>query len=179
MILVTGANGKAANEVVRGLSANGTPVRALVRSLANAKSIEGPGVEIVQGDLAQIETLPRILEGVDAVFLATGLAPDMAELHRNLIEAATRSDVRHIVRLSVLPAAIDAPIRGPRLHGSGSGSGTIGRAERLEQAPIGFEFVLDIKPSISRAVTTAGVKVNPGGDAVAKISGTVAKPKIR
>ncbi len=62
---------------------------------------------------------------------------------------------------------------------SGSGSGTIGRAERLEQAPIGFEFVLDIKPSISRAVTAAGVKVNPGGDAVAKISGTVAKPKIR
>jgi uncharacterized protein YbjT (DUF2867 family) len=117
MILVTGANGKAASEVVRGLSANGMPVRALVRSLANAKSIEGPGVEIVQGDLAQVETLPRILEGVDAVFLATGLAPDMAELHRNLIEAATRGDVRHIVRLSVLPAAIDAPIRGPRLHG--------------------------------------------------------------
>ena len=117
MILVTGANGKAATEVVRGLSQSGTPVRALVRSLANAKSLEGPGVEIVQGDLAQVETLPRILEGVDAVFLATGLAPDMAELHRNLIEAATRSDVRHIVRLSVLPAAIDAPIRGPRLHG--------------------------------------------------------------
>ena len=117
MILVTGANGKAASEVVRGLSESGTPVRALVRSPANAKSVVGPGIEIVQGDLAQVETLPGILEGVDAVFLATGLAPDMAELHGNLIEAATRSDVRHIVRLSVLPAAIDAPIRGPRLHG--------------------------------------------------------------
>ncbi len=62
---------------------------------------------------------------------------------------------------------------------SGSGSGKIGRAERLEQAPIGFEFQLDIKPGLSRAVSDAGVKVNPGGDAVAKISGTVAKPKIR
>ncbi len=118
MILVTGANGKAASEVVRGLSQGGTPVRALVRSLANAKSLEGPGVEIVQGELAAVETLPGILEGVNAVFLATGLAPDMAELHRNLIEAATRSDVRHIVRLSVLPAAVDAPIRGPQLHGA-------------------------------------------------------------
>ena len=62
---------------------------------------------------------------------------------------------------------------------SGSGSGKIGRAERLDQAPIGFEFQLDIKPSLSLAVSAAGVKVNPGGDAVAKISGTVAKPKIR
>ncbi|MFB3117520.1 MAG: type II secretion system protein GspN [Myxococcota bacterium] len=62
---------------------------------------------------------------------------------------------------------------------SGSGSGTIGRAERLEQAPITFEFQLDIKPSLSRAVSAAGVKVNPGGDAVGRISGTVAKPKIR
>ncbi len=62
---------------------------------------------------------------------------------------------------------------------SGSGSGKIGRAEPLEQAPIGFEFTLDVKPSISRAVSAAGVKVNPGGDALIKISGTVAKPKIR
>ena len=117
MILVTGANGKAASEVVRGFSQRGRPVRALVRSLANAKAIEGPGIEIVQGDLAQAETLPGLLEGVDAVFLATGLAPDLADLHRNLIEAATGSDVGHVVRLSVLPAATDAPIRGPRLHG--------------------------------------------------------------
>ena len=115
--MVTGANGKAASEVVRGLSQRGRPVRALVRSLANAKAIEGPGIEIVQGDLAQAETLPGLLEGVDAVFLATGLAPDLADLHRNLIEAATGSDVGHVVRLSVLPAATDAPIRGPRLHG--------------------------------------------------------------
>lgn len=53
MILVTGANGKAASEVVRGLSQSGTPIRAMVRSLATAESIEGPGIEIVQGDLAQ------------------------------------------------------------------------------------------------------------------------------
>jgi type II secretion system protein N len=62
---------------------------------------------------------------------------------------------------------------------SGSGSGKIGRAERLEQAPIGFEFALDIKPTISRMVSAGGLKVNPGGDALAKISGTVGKPKIR
>jgi type II secretion system protein N len=61
---------------------------------------------------------------------------------------------------------------------SGSGSGKIGRAEQLEQAPIGFEFQLEIKPELARAVQ-GGVKINPGGDALAKISGTVAEPKIR
>jgi type II secretion system protein N len=62
---------------------------------------------------------------------------------------------------------------------SGSGSGKIGHAERLEQAPIGFEFALDVKPTMSRAVSAGGVKISPGGKAIAKISGTVAKPKIR
>ena len=62
---------------------------------------------------------------------------------------------------------------------SGSGSGKIGRAEQLEQAPIGFEFKLDIKPELARAVGGGGVKINPRGDALARISGTVAEPKIR
>ena len=62
---------------------------------------------------------------------------------------------------------------------SGSGSGKIGRAEPLEQAPIGFEFQLDIKPELSRSVRSGGAKVKPGGSALVKISGTVAEPKIR
>jgi type II secretion system protein N len=61
----------------------------------------------------------------------------------------------------------------------GSGSGKIGRAARLDQAPIAFEFDFVVQPELARAVAAGGVQVNPGGDAVAKISGTVAKPKIR
>jgi type II secretion system protein N len=72
---------------------------------------------------------------------------------------------------------ISLSLEGPDV--SGTGSGKIGRAERLEQAPIGFEFSLDVKPTISRSVSAGGLRVNPGGDALAKISGTVAKPKIR
>jgi type II secretion system protein N len=62
---------------------------------------------------------------------------------------------------------------------SGSGSGKIGRAQRLEQAPIGFEFKLDIKPELARALRGDAVKINPKGNALAKISGTVGEPKIR
>ncbi len=61
----------------------------------------------------------------------------------------------------------------------GTGSGKIGRAARLDQAPIGFEFDFVVQPEPARAVTAAGVYVQPGGEASAKISGTVARPKIR
>ena len=61
---------------------------------------------------------------------------------------------------------------------SGSGSGKIGLAKTLEQAPIGFEFELELKPEVTRSLKRR-VKINPGGDARAIISGTVAKPKIR
>jgi type II secretion system protein N len=62
---------------------------------------------------------------------------------------------------------------------SGSGSGKIGRAEPLEQAPIGFEFQLDIKPELVRSVRGGGAKIKPDGSALVKISGTVAEPKVR
>ncbi|MCH8084552.1 MAG: type II secretion system protein GspN [Myxococcales bacterium] len=62
---------------------------------------------------------------------------------------------------------------------SGSGSGTIGLAESLEQAPIGFEFQIVAKDEARRAMQAGGLKLKSGGEGLAKISGTVAKPKIR
>ena len=51
MILVTGATGTNGSEVVRQLCAAGAPVRALVRDLKKARTLERPGVELVIGDL--------------------------------------------------------------------------------------------------------------------------------
>ncbi len=62
---------------------------------------------------------------------------------------------------------------------SGSGSGKIGRAERIEQAPIGFEFELNVKPALSGAVRSAGLQVDAEGAATARVSGTVSRPKVR
>lgn len=62
---------------------------------------------------------------------------------------------------------------------SGTGSGKIGSADRLDQAPIGFEFEFTVKSELSRPLRAAGAKLQRSGEGVAKISGTVAKPKIR
>jgi uncharacterized protein YbjT (DUF2867 family) len=58
VILVTGANGLTGGELMRRLSAQGVPVRALVRSAARALGLSTlPCVEVVTGDMARPETL--------------------------------------------------------------------------------------------------------------------------
>jgi uncharacterized protein YbjT (DUF2867 family) len=101
VILVTGATGKVGQEVVRQLSAAGSPVRALVRDPARASHIRLPGVEIVVGDLGLPETLAPALAEVDRVFLCSAVDLDQVRLQGNLIDAAKRSGARRIVKVSV------------------------------------------------------------------------------
>lgn len=101
MILVTGATGKVGQEVVRQLSAAGSPVRALVRDPARASHIRLPDVEIAVGDLARPETLAPALAGIDRVFLCSSVDPDQVNLQGNLIDAAKRSGAQRIVKVSV------------------------------------------------------------------------------
>src|SRR5262245_58926250 len=66
-VLVTGATGQIGGQVVDQLSAAGWPVRALTRNPETA-NLPG-GVEVVRGDLTDVDTLGPALAGVDAVFL--------------------------------------------------------------------------------------------------------------
>lgn len=68
MILITGATGNNGVELVKKLSANGTKVRAFVRSRAQARMIDLPGVELAEGDFAQPKTFEPALK-VDRLFL--------------------------------------------------------------------------------------------------------------
>jgi uncharacterized protein YbjT (DUF2867 family) len=69
MILVTGATGNVGLEVVNALALSGEPVRALSRGKRGSFA---PGVELVDGDLNEPESLTAALTGVDAVFLLPG-----------------------------------------------------------------------------------------------------------
>src|SRR5215207_8297592 len=71
-ILVTGATGQIGSEVLTQLRATECRIRALTRN-PGAASVPRD-VEVVQGDLADPDTLDPCLEGVDAVFLVW-LAP--------------------------------------------------------------------------------------------------------
>lgn len=117
MILVTGANGKIGRELVRILAPRAAPVRAMVRSRARACGVEGLGVPLVVGDFEKPASLPPVLAGVERLFLVSSTSPQVAELHGAAIEAAKAAGVHHVVRVSSLGAAPDAPTAMQRWHG--------------------------------------------------------------
>ena len=117
MILVTGATGRTSGEVLKALLAMGEQVRALVRDPQTAGAIQGPGVELVVGDLEKPETWDAASQGVEKVFLLSPEGPQMAELHGKFADAAKRAGVRHLVRMSMLVSNPDSPLVIAKWHG--------------------------------------------------------------
>jgi uncharacterized protein YbjT (DUF2867 family) len=103
MILVTGGTGMVGGDMVRILSRQGVPARALTRNPQKAPNL--PGITWVTGDLAKPETLPAAFDGADMLFLVSSIGEDTVELQHNGIEAARNSGLRHIVKLSAFGAS--------------------------------------------------------------------------
>jgi dihydroflavonol-4-reductase len=66
--LVTGANGFLGSAVVRALLADGSAVRALVRSGSDRRNLDGLDVEVAAGDLTDRDSLRRAAAGCRLVF---------------------------------------------------------------------------------------------------------------
>ena len=99
MILVTGATGTIGRELVPRLLEAGEQVRVFVR---DKEKVGEKRVEIAVGDLRQPAALEQALRGVDRVFL---VVLDMgAQQDKNVVEAAARVGVKHVVKLSTLNA---------------------------------------------------------------------------
>src|SRR4029453_5646707 len=108
MILVTGATGTTGRYVVQELLAAGARVRALVRKADRASFPDG--VEIATGDLADPGTLASALDGVERLYLLAPFEPRLVELERNVLDAARRAGVRHVVTHSGLWAPPQGPL---------------------------------------------------------------------
>jgi len=115
MIVVFGASGQTGGEVTRQVAAQGVPTRALVHNGEKARMLSGLNVEIAQADLARPKTLEAALRGAQKVyFVVTGSA---LQLSQNVYDAARRSGIRHIVRLSgSFMVGLDAPVQLDRWH---------------------------------------------------------------
>lgn len=112
-ILITGANGNVSGTVLSVLRSLGShDVRALVRDPAKAPA----GVPYVVGDLDEPGSLTAAFAGVDVLWLLTRMGPQAPHQSTNAVWAAKRAGVKHIVRMSAIGAAYDAPTRNGRLH---------------------------------------------------------------
>jgi uncharacterized protein YbjT (DUF2867 family) len=102
LIGVIGATGKQGGAVVDALLEQGLAVRALVRDRvsAPAQALDGRGVEIVTGDLADAASIESFLSGVDGVFAMSTPAdgPDIEVTAGTAIaDAAAKVGVAHTV----------------------------------------------------------------------------------
>jgi uncharacterized protein YbjT (DUF2867 family) len=116
-VLVTGATGTVSTALLGALeSSPRLRIRTLVRDTAKAEALRERGLEVVAGDLEEPFTLAEAFDGVDVLWLLTPASTLESSMASNAIWSARRARVGHIVRMSAIKAAYDAPCRNARLH---------------------------------------------------------------
>ena len=116
MLLVTGATGTTGMEVLRALKARGVEARGLVRDETKAHHLRDLGFEPTTGDLGDPRTLGPALEGVEKAYLVSPIGPMQSEFEQAFLETAKEAGIKHIVKLSVIGASPEAPLRFARTH---------------------------------------------------------------
>ncbi len=102
LILVTGGTGGLGHRVVPRLRSAGRNVRVLSRRPHHS----GDGIEYVTGDLTKGEGVAAAVEGAEIVLhcAATGRIKDDTAQAQNLVRAAERTGVTHVLNISVVGA---------------------------------------------------------------------------
>ncbi|MBN2174109.1 MAG: SDR family oxidoreductase [Bacteroidales bacterium] len=116
-ILIIGATGTIGSSLVRYLHERKADFTAMVRSVEQAKALNKRGMKTVLGDLEDIQSLQKALEGMDKVFLLSKTSPDSPRLQSNMVKAASDTDIKHIVKIAARGSAIDADFNIGRWHG--------------------------------------------------------------
>ncbi len=116
MILVAGATSQPGRRLIPLLVERDYKVCALTRDACKLESVRSSGIEVVEGDLRQPDTLLRACEGADAVVssvtaIGENLIKEVDEAGQcALMETARRSGVKRFVLISVCGAARNHPV---------------------------------------------------------------------
>jgi uncharacterized protein YbjT (DUF2867 family) len=106
MILVAGASSKPGQKLIPMLVDKGYQVRALTRNPQQLDFAHFPGVEVIEGDIRQPDTLLRACEGAEAVVSSVTAVVNVGDnnVHtvddagnRLLVETAKKSGVKRFV----------------------------------------------------------------------------------
>lgn len=100
-VLVTGASGFLGRRIVEMLVMRGYPVRALVRHTSKLDGLQLPGVEIVQGDIADTASLKPVFAGLAYVIHAAADNSGTEEGVRRVTIGGTRNVLDLCVEMQV------------------------------------------------------------------------------
>ncbi len=116
MILIAGASSKPGQRLIPMLVQKGYRVRALTRTPQKLEFANSLGVDVVEGDMRQPDTLLRACEGAEAVVsTVTAIGENLlcevdGEGNQLLMEIAQRSGVKRFVHVSAYGAARNHPV---------------------------------------------------------------------
>ena len=96
-VLVTGATGNVGSNVVDQLVKRGADVRALVRDPAKASF--PAGVDVVRGDLLDVDSLRDAMKGVSTLFLLNAVVADEFTQALIALNVAREAGIDRIVYL--------------------------------------------------------------------------------
>ncbi|WID99289.1 NmrA/HSCARG family protein [Bosea vestrisii] len=158
-ILVTGATGNVGRNVVEQLVKRGTDVRALVRDPAKAKF--PAGVNVVQGDLLDVDSLRSAMSGVSTLFLLNGVVADEYTQALIALNIAREARIERIVYLSVIHS--DVYVNVPHFAGK-FGVERMIEGMGLNATVLRPAYYMDNEITIKDVVTGYGIYPMPIGD---------------
>ncbi|MDT8262353.1 NmrA/HSCARG family protein [Roseomonas sp. DSM 102946] len=158
-ILVTGATGNVGRNVVEHLVNRGAHVRALVRDPSKASF--PASVEVVQGDLLDVDSLRTAFSGVSTLFLLNGVVADEYTQALVAVAVAREAGIERIVYLSVLHS--DLYVNVPHF------AGKFGVERMIEQMGLNATilrpaYYMDNEITIKDVVTGYGIYAMPIGN---------------
>lgn len=103
MILLTGVTGHLGNAALQQVlkQASNTDFAVLVRDEIKAIPFIEQGLEVRLGDFDDVASLEKAFAGVEKVILIPSIAPNRLEQNKNVIDAAVKNGVQHIVYAGV------------------------------------------------------------------------------
>ncbi|CAG9249374.1 SDR family NAD(P)-dependent oxidoreductase [Paraburkholderia caribensis] len=105
-ILVTGAAGRIGRTLAQLLLAKGHAVRAMVRRDDDrAKSLRETGVEVIVGDLRDLDAMHRAIAGCESVYFGMSVSEAYLEATVNVAAVAKHHGVRAFVNMSQMTLA--------------------------------------------------------------------------
>jgi uncharacterized protein YbjT (DUF2867 family) len=114
-ILITGATGSTGSAIVKTLTAQGVPVRVMVRKPPAASTFPSE-VETVIADFDDQKSLAAALTEVDRAYLVTPSSEHAQEQQLRFADQAAASGIERLVVLSQLNSEPDSPVRFLRYH---------------------------------------------------------------
>jgi uncharacterized protein YbjT (DUF2867 family) len=116
-ILVTAATGRTGGFAVEYLRKNGVAVRAMAhREGPKTESLRALGVEVVIGDLLNLDDVTLALHGIRSAYFCYPIAPRLIDATSFFAVAAKETGINAIVNMSQISARRDAKSRAAQEH---------------------------------------------------------------